>query len=94
MISSTEGVGVSMLRPRSEDHIEVVARESLKPSKNHSLWFFLGLNPFQGSMISPEGEFPLGQLVSPLTHEVDSREDFPLVGGIVGLGRVKLLGPV
>ena len=94
MIGSTEGVRVTVLGPWSEDHIEVIARESLQPSENHSLWIFHGLNPFQGSMISPEDEFPLGQVVSPLTHEVDSREDFSLVGGIVGLGRVKLLGPV
>ena len=94
MIGSTEGVRVTVLGPWSEDHIEVIAGESLQPPEDHSLRFFHGFDPFQSSMVSPEGEFPLGQVVPALAHEVDRGEDLSLVGGVVRLSRVELLSPV
>ena len=94
MVSPTERVSITMLSPWSEDYVEVVAGQGFEPPEDHSLRFFHGFDPLHCSVVCSEGELPLGQVVPPLSHEVDGRENLPFVGGVVGLGRVELLGAV
>ena len=83
-----------MLGPRSEDYVEVVAGKGFQPTEDHSLGFFHSLDPLHGPVICPEDELSLRQIVSPLPHEVNCREDLPFIGGIVGLSCIEFLGAI
>ena len=64
----------------SEYYVEVIAGQGLQPTEDHPLGFFHGFDPLHSTVIRSEDELPLCQVVSPLPHEVDGRENFSLVG--------------
>ena len=79
MVGSTEGVGVPMLGPWPEDYVKVIAGKGFQPPQDHSLGFLHRLDALQSMMICSEDELSLGEVVSPLLHEVDSSKDFSFV---------------
>ena len=80
MVGSTERVCIAMLSSWPEYYVEVVTGQCLQPSEDHPLRFFHSFDPLHGSVIRPKDELPLSQVVSPLSHEMDGRENFPFVG--------------